>query len=70
MATYKEKEDLISIGAYQDGSNPRVDYAKAKINDVYEYLKQGINEKVTFDETVSRMMELMEIQEESPKDEA
>ncbi|MCL5037242.1 MAG: flagellar protein export ATPase FliI [Chloroflexi bacterium] len=72
MATYKEKEDLISIGAYQDGSNPKVDYAKAKINEVYEYLKQKVEEKITLEETIGRMCRLMGIPYEpqgaSPKE--
>ena len=31
MATYREAEDLINIGAYVAGSNPRVDLALAQI---------------------------------------
>ncbi len=59
MATYKENEDLINIGAYKDGSNPKVDYAKRMIDKVYAFLKQGIDEPSPFETTVQRMMELM-----------
>jgi len=31
LATYKEAEDLVNIGAYVAGSNPRIDYALNKI---------------------------------------
>lgn len=63
MATYKENEDLINIGAYKDGSNPKVDYAKAMIDRVYGFLKQGIDEPADFDQTIQTMMDMMDIQE-------
>lgn len=59
LAVYKEKEDLISIGAYQDGSNPRVDYAKRMIPEVYNFLKQDAMEATNFEETVNCLMQLM-----------
>ncbi len=59
MATYKENEDLINIGAYKDGSNPKVDYAKSMIDKVYTFLKQAVDEPSTFEDTVARMIELM-----------
>ncbi|MHC9539903.1 MAG: flagellar protein export ATPase FliI [Vulcanimicrobiota bacterium] len=59
LATYKENEDLINIGAYKDGSNPKVDYAKSMINEVYGFLKQGVDEPSTFDETVAKMLATM-----------
>jgi len=45
LATYHSAEDLINIGAYVDGSNPKIDYAKARIEAVNAFLKQGIMEK-------------------------
>lgn len=59
LAVYKEKEDLINIGAYQDGSNPEVDYAKKMIQPVYEFLNQKPMEKITYDDTVARVINLM-----------
>lgn len=59
MATYKENEDLINIGAYKDGSNPKVDYAKSMIDKVYAFLKQGVDEPGNFEETVERMVAMM-----------
>jgi len=41
LATYREAEDLISIGAYSEGANPRVDEAVAKIEALNGFLKQG-----------------------------
>lgn len=45
LSTYKEAEDLINIGAYVKGSNPNIDYALKKINDINGFLKQEMFEK-------------------------
>jgi flagellum-specific ATP synthase len=44
MATYKEKSDLISIGAYQRGSDPLVDAAIEARGPIDAFLKQGVTE--------------------------
>src|SRR3954453_12481444 len=44
MATYKEKADLISIGAYQPGSDPETDAAIAARGPIDGFLKQGVTE--------------------------
>ena len=51
LATYQEAEDLINIGAYVRGSNPRIDYALDKIESVIAYLKQPVEEKSSLDES-------------------
>ncbi len=55
IATYREAEDLINIGAYSKGSNPKIDEAIAKNNAVNNFLKQGKNEKFTMEETLGIM---------------
>ncbi len=55
MATYNEAEDLINIGAYKSGSNPEIDYAISKIQDVNQFLLQDVNDKFTFEETVEML---------------
>ena len=60
LASYMEAEDLINIGAYQPGSNPAVDEAISKISSIREYLKQGINEKVEFEETCNSLLDIVE----------
>ncbi|MEA2663792.1 MAG: flagellum-specific synthase [Candidatus Eremiobacteraeota bacterium] len=49
LATYKDAEDLVNIGAYVAGSNPRVDHALARIDQVRAFLRQGIHEGSDFD---------------------
>jgi len=51
LATYNEAEDLINIGAYVKGSNPRIDEAIAKIELINAFLRQGIDESFTLEES-------------------
>lgn len=52
LATYKEAEDLINIGAYVSGSNKKIDVAVQYNPYIEKFLKQGIKEKCGFDESV------------------
>jgi flagellum-specific ATP synthase len=49
---------LINIGAYKKGANKHIDYAIDKIEQVNNYLLQATDEKFTFGEEVSMLMEL------------
>ncbi|MCX5726292.1 MAG: FliI/YscN family ATPase, partial [Candidatus Saganbacteria bacterium] len=60
LARYSEAEDLINIGAYVKGSNPKIDYAISKIDQVNEFLKQGTFEKVSYEETVDRLISIFQ----------
>ena len=58
LATYNEAEDLINIGAYKAGSNPDIDYAISKIQEVNSFLLQDVNDKFTFEETVGMLKQM------------
>ncbi|MCR4591082.1 MAG: flagellar protein export ATPase FliI [Lachnospiraceae bacterium] len=60
MATYQEAEDLINIGAYQKGSNPKIDYAIQKIDTINEFLMQTTDAKFTFEETLELLKGVFE----------
>jgi flagellum-specific ATP synthase len=60
LATYREAEDLINIGAYVKGSNPRIDYALTKIERVEQFNKQGIFEKADFESTSAKLSAIFE----------
>ena len=60
LATYNEAEDLISIGAYKSGSNPSIDYAISKIDAVNTFLRQDVDTKYTFEESVEMLHSLFE----------
>ena len=44
MAAYKEKEDLIAIGAYQPGTDPLTDAAIAARNPIEGFLRQRVDD--------------------------
>jgi len=58
LSTYRQSEDLINIGAYAAGSNPRIDYAIAMHDKINAYLRQDIEESVTFDNSVDQLQAL------------
>ncbi|MBU3195829.1 flagellar protein export ATPase FliI [Clostridium algidicarnis] len=58
LATYKDSEDLISIGAYVKGSNKKVDTAIKYNEALNAYLMQGINEQVEFDHSIERLLSM------------
>ena len=60
LATYNEAKDLINIGAYAKGSNPKWDIAIEKIDRINEFLKQGIMETVSMGESLNMLKEIME----------
>ncbi len=53
MALYAQAEDLINIGAYQKGANPKIDQAIAVIDRIQSFLRQGIDEKGDYDSTIA-----------------
>lgn len=52
IATYKEAEDLINIGAYVKGSNEKIDTAIKYIDRINEFLRQKVDEHNNFEESV------------------
>ncbi|HUU49602.1 MAG TPA: flagellar protein export ATPase FliI [Nitrospinota bacterium] len=52
LATYKEAEDLINLGAYVSGSNKDIDFAIKTIDKINQYLRQGIEERVCLQESI------------------
>lgn len=58
MATYRGAEDLISVGAYQKGTNAAIDRAVANIDRINGFLRQGIEEETDFESTSGMVLEL------------
>ncbi|MEO0337136.1 MAG: flagellum-specific ATP synthase FliI, partial [Pseudomonadota bacterium] len=52
LATYSEAEDLINIGAYQQGSNPMIDASVRSHQPLQQFLKQDVRENTTMQETL------------------
>jgi flagellum-specific ATP synthase len=58
-ALYEHNRDLISIGAYQRGSDARIDDAIARWPLIEGYLRQDMNERVTLAESVSQLQKIV-----------
>lgn len=58
VASYEKERDLIMIGAYESGSNPAVDYAIEKIDEVNNFLKQTIEDRISLEESVQQLKEI------------
>jgi len=58
LATYQEAEDLINIGAYIRGSNPRIDYSLTKIDSIIDYIKQPIEEAASLMQSQAILQQL------------
>jgi len=60
LSSYNEAEDLINIGAYVKGSNPQIDHALNKIQYLRNFLKQDMNERAIYKETINSLEDLIE----------
>ncbi|MGI6484906.1 MAG: flagellar protein export ATPase FliI [Tepidanaerobacteraceae bacterium] len=58
LSVYREAEDLINIGAYVKGNNPKIDEAIKYIDRINDFLVQGIDEKVDFKDTIKKINEI------------
>ena len=55
LAAYAEAKDLIDIGAYKLGTNPKVDQAIQLNEEIKSFLKQNVDEPSTYTETVESL---------------
>ncbi len=58
LATYRNSEDLISIGAYAAGTNPALDEAIALMPSILAFLRQDASEPSTFEDTLLALQAL------------
>jgi flagellum-specific ATP synthase len=58
MATHERAEDLINLGAYASGANPKLDAAIKLRPQLMDFLKQDAGAHAPFDLTLARMSEL------------
>ncbi|HLJ03340.1 MAG TPA: FliI/YscN family ATPase [Solirubrobacteraceae bacterium] len=58
LAAYREKEDLISIGAYRSGTDPVLDSAIACRSEIDAFLRQAVDERSGLDDADAQLLEL------------
>ena len=59
MGVYEKNADLVSIGAYKSGTNPKLDHALGKIDSINQFLMQGVNESFSYDESLEQLRRMM-----------
>jgi flagellum-specific ATP synthase len=60
LSMYEHNRDLIAIGAYQRGTDPRVDAAIAMWPRIQRFLQQDMRERVSFTESISALAEVLD----------
>lgn len=58
MATYNNAEDLIAIGAYESGADPRIDKSVQLKPVIDQFLQQGIFEATSFEDTRQLLIDI------------
>jgi flagellum-specific ATP synthase len=59
LATYRENQDLINIGAYTAGNNPRIDTAIQMNEAINDFLCQTTFEKCSYNDTITKLISMM-----------
>ncbi|NGX54655.1 MAG: putative ATP synthase YscN [Chlamydiae bacterium] len=59
LQIYREAEDLINIGAYTSGSNPKIDEALERIDKIHAFLRQGVDQSISFEQTETLLDQLV-----------
>ncbi len=59
LAKHAEIELLVQLGEYKQGADPEADFALTHIDAINGFLKQGLDEKSTFEETLKKLLEVV-----------
>jgi len=59
LALYRENKDLIDVGMYQSGTNPRLDLAIELMPEINKFLQQSVKDSVNMDHTIETLKNMM-----------
>ena len=59
MGVYEKNADLVSIGAYKAGTNPKLDHALSKIDGINQFLMQGTDEAFSHEESLEQLRRIL-----------
>ena len=59
MALYRENKDLIDVGMYVAGSNPKLDVAIEMMPQINAFLQQRVSDSVSMETTISTLVQMM-----------
>jgi flagellum-specific ATP synthase len=55
FATYRANQDLISVGAYRSGADPKIDRAISSQDAIREFIRQPLDQRISFEDGVSEL---------------
>ncbi|MEZ5307032.1 MAG: EscN/YscN/HrcN family type III secretion system ATPase, partial [Pyrinomonadaceae bacterium] len=58
ISAYTKAEDIINIGAYEHGSNPKIDLAIARRDPINDFLRQEHDEPAGLEESIEGLMSI------------
>lgn len=59
LSIYEKNADLVAIGAYKAGTNPKLDFALSKLDAVNGFLMQSVNEAFSYEQCLNRLREIL-----------
>ena len=59
LAMYRENKDLIDVGMYQAGSNPKLDIAIELMPQINAFLQQKVSDTVSMETTIKTLKDMM-----------
>lgn len=65
LALYREAEELINLGAYKRGGNPRLDFAIEQKSRIDSFLRQPVSECSSFEQTLERLLSIPILEDEA-----
>ncbi|MFP4179769.1 MAG: FliI/YscN family ATPase [Spirochaetaceae bacterium] len=68
LATYTESEDLINVGAYEEGTSADIDEAIDKIDEIWSFLSQEVEENALPADTLRRLSRLSGVEIRIPEE--
>ena len=59
LAMYRENKDLIDVGMYQPGTNPKLDIAIEMMPQINTFLQQRTSDSVNMQNTIDTLVNMM-----------
>ena len=59
-STYRQNQDLINVGAYVLGADPKIDEAITMFPNLQALIKQGMNQAINWQQSIHNLTELMQ----------
>lgn len=63
-SSYRQNQDLISVGAYSRGSDPQIDEAIAMFPALQQLMRQGMNDAVNWQQSQQRLQQIIDMRQQ------